>query len=69
MEICNENGGRKVIPFNGMLPGDAYLWSKYRDDEAMLEKLKKFTQNKYSVHRGLLWKDRRPDRHKNMQDH
>ena len=29
MEICNENGGRKVIPFSGMLPGDAFLWSKY----------------------------------------
>ncbi|MFX8351103.1 DUF4954 family protein, partial [Acinetobacter baumannii] len=23
LEICNENGGRKVIPFNGMLAGDA----------------------------------------------
>src|SRR6185369_7639204 len=27
MELCNENGGRKVIPFNGMLAGDAWLWS------------------------------------------
>jgi hypothetical protein len=22
LEICNENGGRSVIPFTGMLPGD-----------------------------------------------
>ena len=29
VEVCNENGGRSIIPFNGMLPGDAYLWSKY----------------------------------------
>jgi hypothetical protein len=30
MEICNENAGRKILPFDGMLPGDAWLWSKYR---------------------------------------
>ena len=24
LELCNENGGRSVIPFNGMLTGDAY---------------------------------------------
>jgi hypothetical protein len=40
MEICNENGGRSVIPFNGMLPADAWLWSKYRDDEKLLNNLK-----------------------------
>ena len=56
IEICNENGGRKVIPFNSMLPGDAYLWSKFRDDEEMLEKFKKFTQNEYSIHRGYYGK-------------
>ena len=28
MEICNENAGRSIIPFNGMLPGDAWLWSR-----------------------------------------
>lgn len=28
MEICNENTGRRVLPFNGMLAGDAYLWSR-----------------------------------------
>jgi hypothetical protein len=33
LEICNENAGRSVIPFNGMLPGDAYLWSRYRVDD------------------------------------
>ncbi len=52
IEVCNENGGRKIIPFNGMLPGDAYLWSKYRDDEALLEKFKEFTQKKFDKQRG-----------------
>src|SRR5664279_1697431 len=30
LELCNENGGRSVLPFEGMLAGDAWLWSKYR---------------------------------------
>ncbi|HUN04582.1 MAG TPA: DUF4954 family protein, partial [Niabella sp.] len=29
LELCNENGGRKVMPFDGMLPADAWMWSKY----------------------------------------
>ena len=56
MEICNENGGRKVIPFNGMLPGDAYLWSKYRDDEALLNKFKEFTADSFGKQRGYYGK-------------
>jgi len=52
LEICNENGGRSVIPFTGMLAGDAYLWSKYRTDDALLEKFKQFTQEEFSDKRG-----------------
>ena len=52
MELCNENGGRKVIPFDGMLPGDAYLWSKYRTDKILLDKFKEFTQQKFDNQRG-----------------
>ena len=52
MELCNENGGRAVIPFDGMLPGDAWLWSKYRDDEALMNKFKDFTEKKFSKLRG-----------------
>ena len=37
MEICNENGGRSILPFNGMLASDAWLWAKYRDDERLLD--------------------------------
>ena len=32
MEIRNENLGRKVLPFEDMLPGDAWLWSSDRHD-------------------------------------
>jgi len=56
MELCNENGGRSVIPFNGMLPGDAWLWSKYRADEALLEKFKTFTEKKFDKRRGYYGK-------------
>ncbi|MCW3093314.1 MAG: hypothetical protein JWP81_4383 [Ferruginibacter sp.] len=52
MELCNENGGRKVIPFDGMLAADAYLWSKFRDNDALMEKFKEFTDKKFSKQRG-----------------
>ncbi len=56
MELCNENGGRKVIPFNGMLPGDAWIWSKYRDNDALLDQFKKFTEEKFDKRRGYYGK-------------
>lgn len=56
LEICNENGGRKVIPFNGMLPGDAWLWSKYRDDQALLDKFLEFTEKEYKTEPGYYGK-------------
>ncbi len=56
MELCNENGGRKVIPFNGMLAGDAYLWSKYRDDEALLNRFTEFTEARFDKQRGYYGK-------------
>lgn len=56
LEICNENAGRSVIPFNGMLPGDAYLWSKYRDDEKLMNRFREFTELKFDKHRGYYGK-------------
>ncbi len=56
LELCNENGGRKIIPFNGMLPGDAYMWTKYRDDEALLQKLQEFTEKDFDNKRGYYGK-------------
>jgi Domain of unknown function (DUF4954) len=52
LEVCNENGGRSIVPFNGMLPGDAYLWSRFRDDEVLQHKFKEFTDNKFDKRRG-----------------
>lgn len=52
IEICNENGGRSILPFNGMLAGDAYLWSKYRDDEQLMQKFISFTDQQFDKKRG-----------------
>lgn len=56
VEVCNENGARKIIPFNGMLPGDAYMWSKYRDDKELLDKFKELTEKRFDKQRGYYGK-------------
>ena len=56
MEICNENGGRSILPFNEMQAGDAWLWSKYRDDEKLLQKFREFTDKKFDTRRGYYGK-------------
>ena len=56
VEVCNENAGRKILPFNGMLPGDAYLWSKYRDDQELMQSFKDFTERKFDKQRGYYGK-------------
>jgi hypothetical protein len=56
LEVCNENGGRSILPFNGMLAGDAFLWSRFRDDEALLKKFKLFTEKKFDKKRGYYGK-------------
>jgi hypothetical protein len=52
LEVCNENGGRGIIPFDGMLPGDAYLWSRFRDDKTLQRKFREFTEKKFDNLRG-----------------
>ncbi len=52
LEVCNENGGRSIIPFNGMLPGDAWLWTQFRSDARLQEKFKQFTDTRFDKKRG-----------------
>ena len=52
LELCNENAGRSVLPFDGMQAGDAWLWSRYRGDETLLQKFKEFTEKKFDNRRG-----------------
>lgn len=56
LEVCNENGGRKILPFNGMLPGDAWLWSKFRGETWLMKKLVEFTEKKFDRQRGYYGK-------------
>ncbi len=53
LEVCNENGGRSIIPFDGMLPGDAWLFSRYRDDSILQEKLRSFSNKQFDSRRGF----------------
>lgn len=52
LELCNENGGRSIMPFDGMLPGDAWLWTRNRDDKPLQEKFKAFTEQQFDQKRG-----------------
>lgn len=56
LELCNENGGRSILPFNGILPGDAWLWTRYRDDQALMDKFKTFTEKRFDKQRGYYGK-------------
>lgn len=52
MELCNENGARKVLPFSQMLPGDAYLWSKFRGDTELMNRFVELTEHGAETKRG-----------------
>jgi len=38
--VANENDGRAILPFESMIPADAYLWSHYREDKELLDAFK-----------------------------
>ena len=52
IEIMNETGARSVLPFDGMIPADAYLWGKYVDDATLQQRLHDITQHTIDHHRG-----------------
>lgn len=43
--VANENDGRAILPFESMIPADAYIWSHYRDDEELLKRFVELTEN------------------------
>ena len=53
LQLWNETGTRGVLPFDGMLPADAYLWCKYRDDAALMAQLKAITERSFDRRRGF----------------
>ena len=52
LDVGNENGGRRVVPFDGLLPADAYLWSKYRDDSRLMARFLEMVEARFDSHRG-----------------
>ncbi|HVP12239.1 MAG TPA: DUF4954 family protein [Phycisphaerae bacterium] len=53
LDIVNENGGRGIVPFDGLLPADAYMWSKYRNDAELMARLVALTDARYDQRRGF----------------
>lgn len=52
LDLMNETGARRILPFDGIITADAYLWAKYRDDKALQKKLIEITQNTIDNRRG-----------------
>ena len=53
IDLMNETGSRQVLPFDGMIPADAWIWAKYKDDVELQKRLKEITQNRYDTRRGF----------------
>lgn len=43
--VRNENDGRAVLAYESMITADAYIWSKYRDDNVLMQKFIELTDN------------------------
>lgn len=56
LELCNENTGRKVLPFNGMTAADAFLWTRNRHDHALQAKFIALTEQQFDNKRGYYGK-------------
>ncbi len=52
LEPMNENGGRRILPFNGMTIGDAYMWARFRGQERLMAKLEELTRKELSTIEG-----------------
>ena len=42
--VANENDGRRILPFESLIPADAYIWSHYRDDQQLLDRFVELTE-------------------------
>ncbi len=56
LELCNENTGRKVLPFNGMTTADAFLWTRNRHDHVLQQKFIDLTEKQFDNKRGYYGK-------------
>ena len=42
--VGNENEERGVLPFESMIPADAYIWSRYREDKKLMARFIELTE-------------------------
>lgn len=49
ISVGNENDGRAVLAFENMIPADAFIWAKYRDDIQLQRRLIEITENQFSL--------------------
>lgn len=52
IDVINEAGGRSILPFEGMIPADAYLWATFREDRVLMDRFFRFTQSGFDLRRG-----------------
>ena len=52
LDVMNEAGSRRILPFDGMTTADAYLWAKYADDKRLQQRLFDITQQSIDNRRG-----------------
>lgn len=52
LELCNENGARAVLPFDGMQASDVYLWTRNRHDRQLQERFRALTFSRFDSLRG-----------------
>ncbi len=52
LDLMNEAGGRSVLPFDGMLAADAYLWARRRGDRPLMDSFKSMTERMFDLRRG-----------------
>ena len=43
--VGNENDKRSILPFEDMIPADAFIWSRYRDDKELHQRFIEMTEH------------------------
>ena len=43
IQVGNEAGGRAILPFAGMRPADAWVWSRHREDTVLMQRFVELT--------------------------
>ena len=52
LDVMNEAGGRSILPFEGMLAADAYLWARHRGDTRLMAAFRAMTDAMFDHRRG-----------------